>query len=413
MNASRTAIQILSIVSGALATFFIPYLYGLEDYGVFLRLAILSFIVHRFIDVMNEPLILMAKKESLFLAVITNGVAFSLVVLLFASLFNLSGLDISLLLSLVVSSAYLNYLYKITDEKALLFYYIGYISLFFGMSFSKFVGIYSPSISQLYQVVAYASILISIFLFGNPGCDFPRIHTIDIFNGFKRTIFLLGFAFSNMFFSYLFLYLMMAKMDDVEIGGLRVMLALVQSAILLYPINMKFIQIDLSNEGIRVFTHHHLFSSVLFLGGGVGGLFLMSLDIDVINKLFKQLPYDSLRLLISITPIMFFSYLLERYHSARGTLKHILFSVFICYVPFFSLLYFRPEIISSNVGLVLMILLSCYTCTLALFSERKVIYYAFINTMVLNLFYYSGRFELYLSLFVLYVFMILKGRSKL
>ncbi|MEZ8879534.1 hypothetical protein AB6E09_10800 [Vibrio lentus] len=412
MNSSRVAIQVLAILSGVFATFLMPILYGLDEYGNFLRLAIISFIVHRFVDVMNEPQIVLAKTKEIFLIVLINGLSISFITWGLREVFHFQGLDLPLLISLVVSSAYINYLYKLANNKKIISYYIIYIVIFILIALVKNFSLYELSISFFYQVVAWGTIITSIFIFGLPKIKTPEKYSAK---SIKNTGYLIGFAFSNMFFSYLFLYLMMDYMDNKELGGIRVILALVQSAVLIYPINMKFIQLDLGKENQRTATlkKHIVQSSILFIGGSLLFIALLSFDIRFVLNIISSFPDIGIKLIISITPMVFISYLLERYHSANKSMKYILISILFCYIPFFTTLYLSPHYITSNMGLLLILIISTYACILAFFSEKKVFFYSISNAVILTCFYFSERVELLLILVIPYILITNNNRRKI
>lgn len=414
MTSSRVIIQILSILSGLLATLFVPLIYGVEEYGAFLRLALISFILHRVIDIMNEPLIVTSSKDDIFGTTIKNGIFVSFFSLLVVFFFDIKGLDFTLLVSLFFSSSYINFLYKNNDNKIIVYYYFTYLSVFaFVMSLSS-LELYSMTVSQFYQVVTWVSVIISICFFAKPAFSPSKIR-LNLHDNQVNIIHLIGFSFSNIFLSYLFLYLMMDYMDDKQLGVLRIALALVQAAIICYPINLKFIQMDFIKGGDERLYYHLVFSSVFFIGGCTILSYVVSLDLRMLSILKRMQDYISvmdIKLLISITPLVFLSYLLERYCSARGKIKYILISVALSYVPFCIILADIPNIISENWAGWLIIVLSVYTLLISVLSKCKYMLYVIMNITCLNLFYITGQREILILLLIYYLFIAIRNRRK-
>ncbi len=411
MTSSRVIIQALSILSGLLATLFVPLVYGLEEYGTFLRLALISFILHRVIDIMNEPLIVTSSKDDIFGTTIKNGVFVSFFSLLVVFFFDIKGLDFALLVSLFFSSSYVNFLYKNNDNKIIVYYYFTYLSVFvFVMSLSS-LELYSMTVSQFYQVVTWVSVIISICFFAKPAFSPYKIR-LNLPENQVNIIHLIGFSFSNIFLSYLFLYLMMDYMDDKQLGALRVALALVQAAIICYPINLKFIQMDFIKNGDERLYYHLVFSSVFFIGGCTILSYVVSLDLRILRRMQDYISVMDIKLLISIIPLVFLSYLLERYCSAKGKIKYILISVALSYVPFCIILADIPNIISENWAGWLMIVLSVYTLLISVLSKCKHMLYVIMNITCLNLFYITGQRGVLILLLIYYLFVAIRNRGK-
>ncbi|WP_157830635.1 hypothetical protein [Aeromonas sobria] len=394
-----------------MATLFVPLIYGLEEYGTFLRLALISFILHRVIDIMNEPLIVTSNKDDIFGITIKNGIVVSFFSLLVVFFFDIKGLDFALLVSLFFSSSYITFLYKNNDNRLIIYYYFTYLSVFaFVMSLSS-LELYSMTVSQFYQVVTWASVVISICFFAKPVFSPSKIR-LNLHGNQENIIHLIGFSFSNIFLSYLFLYLMMDYMNDKELGALRVALALVQAAIICYPINLKFIQMDFIKIGDERLYYHLVFSSIFFIGGCTLLSYVVSLDLRVLKRMQDYISVMDIKLLVSITPIVFLSYLLERYCSAKGKIKYILASLVLSYVPFFVILVYAPNIISENWAGGVMMVLSVYTLLISLLSKCKYMLHVIMNITCLNIFYITGQREILILLLIYYLFIAVRNRRK-
>ncbi|PKQ83207.1 hypothetical protein AOX56_01430 [Aeromonas sobria] len=201
-------------------------------------------------------------------------------------------------------------------------------------------------------------------------------------------------------------------MNDKELGALRVALALVQAAIICYPINLKFIQMDFIKIGDERLYYHLVFSSIFFIGGCTLLSYVVSLDLRVLKRMQDYISVMDIKLLVSITPIVFLSYLLERYCSAKGKIKYILASLVLSYVPFFVILVYAPNIISENWAGGVMMVLSVYTLLISLLSKCKYMLHVIMNITCLNIFYITGQREILILLLIYYLFIAVRNRRK-
>lgn len=83
MPSINLVVQALTLLTGLLVNFLFPALFGLEAYGELLRLLLGTFVVHRLVDTMAEPLIAICTERSILAtALLTNAASGSALALL-------------------------------------------------------------------------------------------------------------------------------------------------------------------------------------------------------------------------------------------------------------------------------------------------------------------------------------------
>ena len=117
-------IQLFTLISGLLINFFIPLLFGFEQYGLFIKGNILVFFFHKFLDIVSEPLISMVRKEICFPLSLTLGLIISTIFYLLNICYDLG--HIILLCSMVWSSCVLLTMYSYKLQ----LYILSYLVLF-------------------------------------------------------------------------------------------------------------------------------------------------------------------------------------------------------------------------------------------------------------------------------------------
>lgn len=399
----KIIVQMLSVFSGVLAVFFIPAIFGMQEYGEFIKLAILSFLFHRLIDVLNEPLISLSNEKDIFSYSMLNAVFVISFVSIIVFIFNIKGYDLILLISLALSSAYINFLYRTDDDINLIKYFLIYIFCFFSMIFLKVINVFEFSISLFLQITSLLAVLLGMISIKRPA-SYILINVESIIKCIKSFKLSLGFVLSNAFFSYLFLYLVMDSLPEEKVGWLRVLFSVIQSVVLLYPINMRHIQKDLIDSGYVLFNKHLKYSSLLFVF-----ISIVAISIDEYFFILDtfNVPYDFFVFGLAIMPVVFVSYLLERFLVTLSGMKYVSITGYCIYVPLILMLHFNPGFFGVDIFILLFSVISIYSLTLAVicfFVLKQKINLLLLFLLVLCLIFFLQVKE---TLFFLFLFLFI------
>ena len=398
----KVAVQFFSVLSGVLAVLLVPLVYGIEQYGAFLKTSLLSFVIHRLIDVANEPLLATEKESNILVACLFNGMCMTVGIVLVCHIFDLTGLDIPLLVSMMVSSAYVSYLYK-KNNFDLLKYYFVYIPVFLLFLIAKPVS----NISYLFQIVAWGAIITSFILGGIwRTSSFLTPKVSDLFKSLFDLPKLVLFSFSNILIAYLYIYLLMGNLSDQELGSLRYVLSLVQASILLYPISMKHILKEFSESGGKKIKDHMVFGYFIFLNIG---LLMLFLNYWLGVYLEYRLPLDNLYVFIVFSPVLFVSYLVERLHGSKGHISTVGVVSVVTYLP---LIILTQSLENLPWIKLLFFFLFIYAFTLLFIVKRNVAILFMIFSSVMLLFYFSHQILLLVFLEILLLIVLADRRIK-
>lgn len=407
----KIIVQLLSVFSGVLAVFFIPAIFGMQEYGEFIKIAILSFLFHRLIDVLNEPLISLSNEKDIFSYSMLNAVFVISFVSIIVLIFNIKGYDLVLLISLSLSSAYINFLYRTDDDINLIKYFVVYIFCFVFMVCLKFFNFIDFSISLFLQITSLLAVFIGMISIKRP-VSYILINVESIIKCIKSFKLSLGFVLSNAFFSYLFLYLVMDSLPEDQVGLLRVLFSVVQSVVLLYPINMRHIQKDLIDSGSVLFNKHLKYSSLLFVSISIVAIsineYFFILDMFNVPEAFFVFG-------IAIMPVVFISYLLERFLVTLSGMKYVSITGYCIYVPLILILHFSPGFFGLDIFLLLFSVISIYSLTLAIicfvvFKQKINLLLLFLLVLCLMLFLQVKGILCFLFLFLFISLVFIKDK---
>ena len=298
------AIQCLILLSGMLVNFFIPMLFGLEKYGLFIKANILVFFFHKLMDIVSEPLISNIEKKLCFSVSITF-VLFVLVCFSICNYFVEAG-SILLLGSMLYSNSILLVMYR-NLLSVWIVLYLAFFNLLFLvlLSFDHF-NIISLSITDTltYTNLIPASIWL-IFLVISKKIDF-------VFDGIYNNLIRLARVFpslfsltlvSNVFANILPFYLSFIFPPEM-LGLLRVQTSIVQSVSAIFPINTKVISAYFveGKRGIQFIEQITKFSmNYFYLVACLGFLIL-----------YVYKGNSELSLVVFLMPIIHLSLILER-----------------------------------------------------------------------------------------------------
>ena len=173
-------IQILTLFSGLLINFLIPLLFGIEEYGIFIKANILVFLFQKLMDVISEPLISNVDKNQLFPVAFAVGI-FLLSIFLTIDYFFSAGSP-WLLSSMFWSNCILLVLYALNLRKLVLIYLIFFIIIFTTLLLSVLFKITELSITNVCGITNFIP---------STCCLFFLLYTRQMplsFNGFHTNI---------------------------------------------------------------------------------------------------------------------------------------------------------------------------------------------------------------------------------
>ena len=297
-------VQVLSLLSGLMVNFLTPLIFGVTEFGFFIKANILVYVFHRFSDVSSESLIALNAKGSIFLQSLVFNI-FYLAGFYAISQFAEIG-SISLLGSMLLSSSVLLTLYSQKRIRAVLLFLIAVVSVFivqagliwagrlsFGIEQLMIYSTYPPAIAgfmalawlsrhELVRLSSYTSLWRALVIF-------PRMVSLT-----------LVFNLLTNFLPYIATKILMPRVFVI----LRIMLAVVQSVSSIFPLNIKQIFTTLVGNDKK----ESLYAALMH----VSAVYFLCLTCGVmLAACYYQSLQDYVRLL-SMLPLFFWSMLTER-----------------------------------------------------------------------------------------------------
>lgn len=324
-------VQVLSLVSGLMVNFLTPLLFGIEQYGVFVKANILVYVFHRFSDVSSESLIALNSDGSIFLQSLIFNIFYFFVFFGVAQYIDI-GSPV-LLAGMLLSSSVLLTLYSQKRIKAVMVFLFSVVSVFMvlvgfiwggvGLSIEQlmifstypsavlgFLALVFASRRELLQVSSYSALWRALAML-------PRMVSLT-----------LVFNLLTNFLPYIATKVLLPR----EIGILRVTLSVVQSVSSIFPLNIK--QIFSSMVGSE--NKQRLYASLM----RVSAVYFLLLACGLIFVTFIYSPLEEYVRLLSILPLFFWTMLTERYLQScsmgnRLLATNLIFSVGILVASFF------------------------------------------------------------------------------
>lgn len=297
-------VQVLSLFSGLMVNFLTPLIFGVTQYGFFIKANILVYVFHRFSDVSSESLIALNTDGSIFL----QSLIFNLFYFAFFCAIS-QFIDIGnpwLLGSMLLSSSVLLTLYSQRRIKAVLLFLLSVVSVFvfqaglvwagrlpFGIEQLMVFSTYPPAIvgfliltwlsrHELARLSSYTSLWRAVSVF-------PRMVTLT-----------LVFNLLTNFLPYVATKILMPR----EIGILRIMLAVVQSVSSIFPLNIKQIFSTLVGNDKK----ERLYGALM----QVSAVYFLALACAILLVAYFYPPLQDYVRLLAILPLFFWSMLTER-----------------------------------------------------------------------------------------------------
>lgn len=298
-------VQVLSLVSGLMVNFLTPLIFGIEQYGLFIKANILVYVFHRFSDVSSESLIALNSEGSIFLQSLIFNVFYFFVFLGGAQYFDIG--NPLLLAGMLLSSSVLLTLYSQKRIQAVMIFLLSVVSVFIVLAGLLWGGRVTLSIEQLMIFSTYPS-AVSGFL---ALVWFSRRELLQVssYSALWRALAILPrmvsltlvFNLLTNFLPYIATKILMPR----EIGILRVMLAVVQSVSSIFPLNIKQIFSSMVGSGNK----QRLYASLM----QVSAVYFLLLACGLIFVTYIYSPLQAYVRLLSMLPLFFWSMLTERY----------------------------------------------------------------------------------------------------
>lgn len=297
-------IQGLTVASGLLVNFSIPVIFGLEQYGLFLKANILVFLFHKLSDLVGEPLIAMVEKNAVMpISLLLNFFIF-IIFILMSRIFSLG--DPRLLVSMLWSNSILLTMYSHQKLNFICFYLSLFVFIFFlfiGLSHIDFGDI--TIADTLIAVNIIPSTIFFLLLLINEKKLLDMENTFLYVTKITTIVPSLFFvSLINNMFSNIVPYYLSFVFSPTMLGLYRVQVSLAQSVAALFPLNTKIIIAKLMNRDRDVF-----FRSLLKVSFSYFYLLIM-LGLFFVVILGNKLQYTQILLLM---PIIHITIVFEKY----------------------------------------------------------------------------------------------------
>ena len=320
-------IQILTLCSGLLINFLIPLLFGLEEYGLFIKANILVFFFHKLTDVVSEPLISNVEKKQLLPISLSFGVFILLVFQVINSFFQ-SG-STYLLSAMIWSNAILLLLFALNLRKLVVVYLSGFIAMFLTLLFSVYMHVIHLTITQVCSFTNFipATLCLAYTLtlkkvpFSYEGLVENFIKTIRIMPK------LFSLTLVNNLFSNILLFYLSFIFPPQLLGLYRVQVSIVQSVVALFPINSKV----LSTYFLEATIESNFIEKLLLFS--LNYFYLIALAGFLIVGIYQEKPeFSQVFLLLPIVhaSIIVERYMLGRYMRQQLMMINIIITIFSC-----------------------------------------------------------------------------------
>jgi hypothetical protein len=300
------AIQFMTLLCGLAVNFLIPALFGLEQYGLFLRANLLVFLFHKLTDIANEPLISLLEANSIF--PISMSIC-CLVLVAFSTIDLVYPIGSPLLLaSMLLSSSVSLSMYALRKSSHILCYLVAFLVVFCGLLSVRGLGPYRLGITEiLIATNLIPASVVGIALASSAGrgsCGNEQLHTmIRPLRGSLPSTVSLTLVFN--LFTNVFPFLLSKTLAPGDLGLFRVMTSVVQSATSVFPLNVKsiFVAFATTREPQRLYSVIASVSLSYFALAGLVGC--------IISVSWPQLhPYMAL---VCSIPALYWAALSERF----------------------------------------------------------------------------------------------------
>jgi hypothetical protein len=385
-------VQILTIASGLLVSFGLPYVYGIEVYGTFLQGNILIFFLQRIGDLTNEPLISRAKSnEVLFLALIPSLVIF--VILLVINQFHQFG-SLALMASMLISANVLLALHAQRVIKLVAIHLTVFVSLLLGLLCIGFLqGADYIDIVDLLIYSNSVSSFIGILVLIKRGVTFPEWNTLHIvfkneLTGLPKS---LGFTFVQNTLVNILPFIASIILTARETGLFKLAISTLQASASLFPIALRSIYVE--------FVHRDNPEKLLktVLGFSLIYFSILCASLSAVSIFYPEI--QRYLIVILVMPIMFWVLVIERFLLAQGPLANLLLTniglgIFIIVVSLFMKnIQHAILILTFGIsGYLLFLVLSSQIasiCRIALpVAVISIIFTAFSSNLLITIVYY-------------------------
>lgn len=298
-------VQVLSLVSGLMVNFLTPLIFGIEQYGLFIKVNILVYVFHRFSDISSESLIALNVEGSIFLQSLVFNL-FYFFVFLGAAQYVEMGSPL-LLVGMLLSSCVLLTLYSQKRIRAVMAFLFSVVFIFLILAGLLFFGGVSLSIEQLMIFSTCPSALAGFIVL--TWMSRRELVQISSYSALWRALAMLPrmvsltlvFNLLTNFLPYIATKILLPR----EIGIFRVMLAVVQSVSSIFPLNIK--QVFSSMVGSE--NKQRLYASLMH----VSAVYFLLLACGFLLVTCFYPPMQAYVRLLSMLPLFFWSMLTERY----------------------------------------------------------------------------------------------------
>lgn len=241
-------VQVLTLGSGLLVNFLTPLLFGLEQYGLFIKANILVFFFHKLTDIVSEPLISQTDIDLIFpISCMIGGTVF--LFFLLTNLFINAGSPV-LLASMLYSNSFMLVLYAHRYHRELICYLIVFILLYLFLLVASYYNLLFITITDILiftNALPPALGLFLLILYKKIKFSWNNVFLNSI-KIMKLIPTLFSLTLVNNFFTNIIPFYLSFILPPNLLGLFRVQISIIQSVAAVFPVNIKAIHVYFVNE---------------------------------------------------------------------------------------------------------------------------------------------------------------------
>lgn len=354
-------IQALTLISGLLVNFFVPAIFGLSEYGLFLQANILVFLFHKLTDIACEPLLSQFENRLVFPFSALVGLGMLSVFWLVNEIHPLG--DPRLLAAMLMSSSVMLSMYANRRLQWIVAYLVAFNILFLSLAGLNKAGLLTVTIRDVLFWTNLGPAAIAILVLLKAGA--ARASGREIVSGIRVLVrsfpTLLGITLVFNLLTNVLPFAVSRVMPAHDVGLFRVNASVLQSATSLFPINTKAILASFVLEKNKAGKYKILI--------GVSLLYFSVIGIFAVCVALGWPSLEPYLALICSLPALYWCVLSERYLLASGSRRAVLAANLGIGIPSVAIMFVVTDI--RQALFLFSIALSAYLLALQIISRRK------------------------------------------
>jgi len=247
-------VQVLVVASGLLVNFLMPALFGLSAYGELLRQILVVLTVHRFLDLTSEPYLATADPRGIYLLSLCGNILTSAALIVALSLLGFASVDFPLLAAMTITLSVMLAFHRGGDLRGILSYLVTFNAAFVVLCLLRYRALIDFSLRDILLFTnLWGAIFGSAWLIATGAIE--RIDGSSLRRSLRAVVSQTPQAWLNTAFStYLttvFTLIMSGSLGNRDLGNMRVFASVVQSALGVFPANIKAIFVSFRHTSAR------------------------------------------------------------------------------------------------------------------------------------------------------------------